>query len=129
MAILTVAAEADFDAILQTLGPEHDPIRIASLFLGAQPFIPPREWQPVIQKLLTLDDDLSREIVIGLLSRWIELTVTQGGMEDINRLLGELEKSGSQGPVILARSWKQYSVFYKDASRRRLPNAPRRFRK
>jgi hypothetical protein len=55
----------------------------------------------VIQKLLTLDDDLSREIVIELLSRWIELTITQGGMEEINRLLGELEKSGSQGPVIL----------------------------
>jgi hypothetical protein len=101
VAILTVAAEADFDAILQTLEPQHDPIRIASYFLAAQPFIPPREWQPVIQTLLTLDDDLSREIVIELLSRWIELTVTQGVMEDVNTIVGELEKSVSQGPVIL----------------------------
>jgi hypothetical protein len=101
VAILTVAAEADFDAILQTLEPQHDPIRIATYFLAAQPFIPPQEWQPVIQKLLILDDDLSREIVIELLSRWIELTVTQGGIEGINTLLGELDKSGSQGPIIL----------------------------
>jgi hypothetical protein len=101
VAVLMVAAEADFDAILQALEPQHDPIRITSYFLAAQPFIPSREWQRVIQRLLPLDDDLSREIVIELLSRWIELTITQGGAEETNRLLGEIERSGSQGPVIL----------------------------
>ena len=101
MAILAVAAESDFDAVVETLEPQQDPIRIASYFLASRPFIPPREWQPVIQKLLTIDDDLSREIVIGLLSRWIDLTIAQGGVEEVNKVLGELEKHGSQGSVIL----------------------------
>lgn len=101
MAILVVAAEADFDAVVGSLDPQHDPIRIASYFLVARPFIPSREWQAVIQKLLALNDDLSREIAIALMSRWIDLTVAQGGVEEVNKLFDELEKCGNQGSVIL----------------------------
>jgi hypothetical protein len=101
VAVLSVAAEADFDAVVECLEPQHDPIRIASYFLVARPFLPPREWRSVIRKLIALDDELSREIVIELLSGWIELTVTQGGVEEVTKLLDELGTSKSQGPVIL----------------------------
>jgi hypothetical protein len=101
VAVLSVAAEADFDAVVECLEPQYDPIRITSYFLLARPFIPLREWRPVIRKLIAQEDDLSREIVIGLLSRWIDLTVAQGGIEEVTKLLDELEASTSQGPVIL----------------------------
>ena len=99
-AILSVAAEADFGAIINSLGPQDDPIRIASYFIATQPFIAPRERRPLIAKLLTLDDSLSQEVAITLLSRWVEDAVMRGGVQ-LEEVLDEVEKSKGRGAVIL----------------------------
>jgi hypothetical protein len=101
VAILSAAAEADFDAVLECLDMKSDPNRIVSFFLVARPFLPPPRWQRTIQKFLALGDELSREVVIELLSRWIEITVSQGGVERVITILDDLEVDQTLGPVIL----------------------------
>lgn len=100
VAILSVAAEADFGAIIKSLGSQDDPVRIASYFIATQPFIAPQERRPLIAKLLTLDDSLSQEVAITLVSRWVEDAVTRGGVQ-LDEVLDELEKSKSRGAVTL----------------------------
>lgn len=101
VAILTAAAEADFDAVTECLDVKRDPNRVVSYFLVARPFLPPPRWQRLIQKFLALGDPLSREIVIELLSRWIEVTVSQGGVELVITILGDIASDQTVGPVIL----------------------------
>jgi len=100
VAILSVAAEADFGAIIKSLGPQDDPVRIASYFIATQPFIAARERRPLTAKLLTLDDSLSQEVAIILLSRWIEDAVMRGDVQ-LDEVLEEVEKNKSRGAVIL----------------------------
>lgn len=101
LAILGAAAEADFDAVLQCLNMNSDPHRVVSFFLVTRPFLPPPRWQRTIQLFLAMGDELSREIVIELLLRWIEITVSQGGVERVITILGDLELDQTLGPVIL----------------------------
>ena len=100
IAILSVAAEADFSAISRSLDAQNDPLRIASYFIATQPFIAQRERQPLIAKLLSVDDSLSQEVAITLLSHWIEDAVLRGGVQ-LEEILDEIEKSESRGAVIL----------------------------
>ncbi|HET6168730.1 MAG TPA: hypothetical protein VFE01_01065 [Terracidiphilus sp.] len=100
VAILSVAAEADFDAIINSLGPQDDPVRIASYFIATRPFIAPRERRPLIAKLLSLDDSLSQEVAITVLSRWIEDAVMRGDVQ-LEEVLEEVEKNKDRGAVIL----------------------------
>lgn len=101
VAILSVATEADFDAVLDCLKTKRDHHRIVSYFLVAQPVLPPPKWQKTIQEFLSMGDELSREVIIELLTRWMEITVSQGGVERVIAILADLEKNRTLGPVIL----------------------------
>jgi hypothetical protein len=100
VAVLSVAAEAEFGAIIKSLGPQDDPVRIASYFIAAQPFIALRERRPLIEKLLSLEDSLSQEVAITLLSQWVDDAVMRGDLQ-LDEVLQEVEKSKDRGAVIL----------------------------
>lgn len=70
IAVLTVAEEADLGAIIECLGPQDDPTRIASYFIATPRFIPPQERKTLMAKLLTLGDPTSLEAAIALFSWW-----------------------------------------------------------
>jgi hypothetical protein len=99
-ALLSVAMEADFTALIELLDPKDDPLRIIARYLASQPFILPEHRSALMGKLITLEDDLSRELAIILFTRWVEEAVLhQGtGIEDILR---ELEKNKIHGAAII----------------------------
>jgi hypothetical protein len=99
VAILAVASEADSDAIIGVLNPEDDPSRIASLYLLARPYIPASSRCPLIRKLLLMGDDLSQEIAIALISRWIEDEIHFGN-QSLADVLREVENIDGQRVVV-----------------------------
>ena len=99
-ALLSVAIEADFTALIELLDPNDDPLRTIARYLAAQPFILPEHRAALMGKLITLEDDLSRELAIILFTRWVEEVVLHQvtGIEDILR---ELEKNKIRGAAII----------------------------
>jgi hypothetical protein len=101
VAVLTVAEAADLGAIIECLGPQDDPSRIASYFLATPRFIPPQERRTLTAKLLTLGDPTSLEVAIALFSWWIEAGVERGDME-IEGVFAEIEQNVIAGAVLLS---------------------------
>lgn len=99
-ALLSVAMEADFRALTELLDPKADPLRIIARYLASQPFILPEHRSALMGKLVTLEDDLSRELAITLFTRWIEEAVLQQGTR-IEDVLREIEKNKIHGAAII----------------------------
>jgi len=76
LVVLTVAAHADFDAIIDCLPPRVDPSRIATLYLTASPFVAPDYQFKLMKSLLALDDALATDVATDLMRMWIEFSVT-----------------------------------------------------
>jgi hypothetical protein len=100
IAVLTVAEAADLGAIVESLAPEYDPLRIASYFIAAPRFVPPHERRTLIAKLLTLGDPISLEAAIAIFSWWIEAGVERGDM-DLKGVFAEIEQNALGGAVLL----------------------------
>lgn len=100
VAILMVAEAVDFGAIVESLGPDDDPSRIASYFLATPRFIAPQGRRPLIAKLLTLGDPISLEVAVALFSWWLEVAVERGDM-DIEGPFAEIEQNAAAGAVLL----------------------------
>jgi hypothetical protein len=98
--VLMVAEAADLGAIIESLGPQDDPSRIASYFIATPRFIPSRERRPLIAKLLTWSDPISLEVAIALFTWWLEVAVERGDM-NIEGVFAELEQNASAGAVLL----------------------------
>lgn len=100
IAVLTVAEAADFGAIVGSLAPEDDPVRIASYFIATPRFIPPQDRRTLIAKLLTLGDPISLEVAIAVFSWWIEAGVERGDM-DLKGVFTEIKQHSLGGSVLL----------------------------
>jgi len=101
IAVLTVAEAADLGAIVECLGPQDDPSRIASYFIATPRFIPPQERRLLMAKLLMLGDPISMEVAIALFSWWIEVGVERGDME-MGGVFAEIEQNAIAGAVLLS---------------------------
>jgi hypothetical protein len=100
VAVLKVAEASDFRAIVESLGSQDDPSRIASYFIATPRFIPPQERPTLIAKLLSLGDPISLEVAIALFSCWLESALKDGEM-DIAGVFAEIEENASVGAVLL----------------------------
>jgi len=101
IAVLTVAEEADLSAIVDSLDPEDDPLRIASYFMATPRFIPPPERRTLIAKLLKLGDAISLEVAIAIFTWWLEVGIERGDME-LEGVFAEIEQNSLGGAVLLA---------------------------
>jgi hypothetical protein len=100
IAVLTVAEVADLGAIVESLAPEYDPLRIASYFIATPRFVPPHERRTLIARLLTLGDPISLEAAIAIFSWWIEVGVERGDV-DLKGVFAEIEQNALGGAVLL----------------------------
>jgi hypothetical protein len=100
IALLSVAIEADFRALIELLDPKADPLRIIARYIASQPFILSQHRSALMGKLVTLDDDLSRELAITLFTQWIEEAVLHQGT-DIEEVLHEIEKNKIHGAALI----------------------------
>jgi hypothetical protein len=100
VAVLIVAAEADFPALVESLGPQDDPSRIASYFIATPRFIAPQERRILMAKLLTLGDPTSLEVAIALFSWWLEAAVERREIE-IEDVFEEIAQNAFAGAVLL----------------------------
>jgi hypothetical protein len=81
IAVLEVAAQADFGALKEVLAPGHDPSRIATLFVATPRYVPGEERKELLSTLLRLGDPVAIEAATALFIWWITMGIEQEDMD------------------------------------------------